>query len=78
MPFSSEGFDPEKIAFLEDCLNTACSLAPRLANVECDGEVRKKLALAILEGVASGVRAKNDLIDFALRSLPPYRLKRVG
>lgn len=75
MSFSNESFDPEKIAFLEDCLSTACSLAPKLANVDCDGEVRKKLALAILEGVATGIRARDDLIDFALRSLPPYRLK---
>ncbi|QJP12986.1 hypothetical protein G3545_04535 [Starkeya sp. ORNL1] len=78
MLFHEEGFDPEKIAFLEDCLDTACGLAPKLANVECNGEVRKKLALAILEGVARGMRARDELIDFALRSLPPYRLKRAG
>jgi hypothetical protein len=78
MPFSNEGFDPEKIAFLEDCLNTACALAPKLANVECGEDVRKKLAMAILEGVATGMRTREALVDFALRSLPPYRLKRAG
>lgn len=78
MFFSSEGLDPENIALIEDCLNTACSLAPKLANVECDGQLRKKLALALLEGTAKGIRQRDELIDFSLRSLPPYRVKRAG
>jgi hypothetical protein len=36
-------------------------------------ETRQKLAEAIIEGAHAGIVSREDLIDFALRSLPPFR-----
>ena len=73
MPFRSAGFDPETIAFLQECLDIATAAAARVGNVPASEETRRTLAAAIIEGATSGIASRDELVDFALTALPPFR-----
>lgn len=78
MAFSSRGYDPESIAFLDECLEKACQAAGEAAAGDGMADLRHKLASAILEGFDAGMRDRSSLVDFALRVLPNYRDKVPG
>lgn len=73
MGFSHESFDPEAIAFMDDCLETACMLATHLPGAAFDETIRRKLAAALIEGLALGLNERDALVGFALRTLPAFR-----
>ncbi len=75
-PFHSEGYDPETIALLEECLNSACAAATGSAHVTADAALRQKLAASLMEGAALGIRDREVLIGFALKALPTFRAAR--
>ena len=73
MPFRSKGYDPETVAFLQQCLDIATDAACRVTGSLPSEDLRQRLAAAIMEGAESDIGSKDDLIDFALRSLPEFR-----
>lgn len=73
MPFSNKGYEPETIAFLVQCLNAAMEAACQVTGSPPTDDVRKRLALAIMEGADADIGNQDDLVDFALRSLPELR-----
>lgn len=73
MPFVSEGYDPEMIAPLEECLNSACAAALSSVDHVPDEDLRQRLAAALLEGAGYGMRDREALIGFALSALPTFR-----
>ncbi|MDF2998903.1 MAG: hypothetical protein K0R27_4540 [Xanthobacteraceae bacterium] len=73
MPFASDGYDPETIAFLEECLDSACAAARGSADLVPDHDVRRRLALALLEGAGYGIKDREALIGFTLSALPTFR-----
>ncbi len=73
MPFSGRGYDPETIAFLVQCLNVATEAARRATGSPPTDDLRKRLALAIMEGADTDLCDQDELIDFALKSLPELR-----
>jgi hypothetical protein len=76
MPFSPQIYDPETIAFLDECLNATYAVAMLVpsAHAARDGiDIRHKLALAIIEGFSRGLHQRTKLIDFTLRALPALR-----
>ncbi|QJP13278.1 hypothetical protein G3545_06205 [Starkeya sp. ORNL1] len=75
MPFSGRGYDPETIAYLVQCLDVAMEKACRATGSPPSDDLRKRLALAIMEGVDTDLGNQDDLIDFALRSLPELRAR---
>ncbi|HSI14305.1 MAG TPA: hypothetical protein VK961_19805 [Chthoniobacter sp.] len=75
MPFSSKGYDPETITFLQECLDISMKAACRLTGEPPSEDLRNRLAIAIMEGADSDIGNKDDLIDFALRSLPEFRVQ---
>jgi hypothetical protein len=75
MPFRDKGYDPETIAFLQRCLDIATEAACRLTGALPSEDLRQRLAVAIMEGAESDIGTKDELIDFALRSLPEFRAR---
>lgn len=75
MPFRSKGYDPETIAFLQQCLDIATEAACRVTGALPSEELRQRLASAIMEGADAEIGNKDELIDFALRSLPEFRAR---
>jgi hypothetical protein len=73
MPFSGKGYDPETIAFLVQCLDVATEAACRVTGAPPTDDLRKRLALALMEGHDTDLRNQDELIDFALKSLPELR-----
>ncbi|QJP12973.1 hypothetical protein G3545_04455 [Starkeya sp. ORNL1] len=73
MPFMSQGYDPEMIALLEECLNSACAATVGSADHIPDDELRRRLAAALLEGAGYGMTDREALIGFALSALPTFR-----
>lgn len=73
MPFMSEGYDPEMIALLDECLNSACAAALGSVDHVSEDELRRKFAAALLEGAGYGIRDREALIGFALSALPTFR-----
>lgn len=73
MPFSSKGYDPETVAFLVQCLDVATEAACRVTGSPPTDDLRKKLAVAIMEGADTDLGNADELIDFALKSLPELR-----
>jgi hypothetical protein len=73
MAFRSEGYDPETIAFLQQCLDIATEAACRLTGTLPSEDLRQSLAVAIMEGAESDLGNKDELVDFALTSLPEFR-----
>lgn len=73
MPFRSRGYDPETIAFLQQCLDVAIEAACRITGTPPDDDLRQRLAISIMEGADLDIGNSDDLIDFALRSLPEFR-----
>jgi hypothetical protein len=73
MPFMSQGYDPEMIALLEECLNSACAATVGSVDHVPEDELRRKLAAALLEGAGYGIREREALIGFALSALPTFR-----
>ncbi len=72
MRFVSLGFDPEMVAVLEYCVETAFAIAKHHAGDDPEG-LRQKLASAVIEGANSGFHDPERLINFALRALPAFR-----
>lgn len=75
MPFRSKGYDPETIAFLEQCLDISTKAACRLTGALPSEDLRQRLALAIMEGAEADITSRDELIDFALKSLPEFRAR---
>lgn len=75
MPFRSKGYDPETIAFLQQCLDIATEAACRVTGSLPSEDLRQRLASAIMEGANSDIANRDELIDFALRSLPEFRVR---
>ncbi len=73
MPFSGKGYDPETITFLVQCLDVATEAACRVTGSKPNDDLRQRLALAIMEGHDTDLGNQDELIDFALRSLPELR-----
>lgn len=73
MPFRSKGYDPESIHFLQQCLDIATEAACRVTGALPSEELRQRLASAIMEGAEADIANKDELIDFALGSLPEFR-----
>jgi hypothetical protein len=73
MPFSNRGYDPETVAFLQQCLDIATETARRLTGAAPDDDTRQRLALAIIEGAETDIANIEELVDFALTSLPEFR-----
>jgi hypothetical protein len=73
MPFSGRGYDPETITFLVECLQVATEAACRVTGSPPTDDLRKRLALAIMEGHDTDLGNQDELIEFALRSLPELR-----
>lgn len=74
MPFSNEGFEPETIKLLDDCLDAAQFVASRY--VSLSESVRVTLATALIEAWDRGLRDQDELVDFALRAIPAVRMRR--
>ena len=75
MPFSDNEYDPETIAFLQQCLDIATGTVTVMLGVVPGPGLRNKLALAILEGSRRNIHSREDLIDFALNSLDELTAK---
>lgn len=75
MPFRSKGFDPETIAFLQHCLDIATEAACRLTGALPSEDLKQRLAASLMEGANCDITNEDDLIDFALRSLPEFRAR---
>ena len=73
VPFRSKGYDPETIAFLQQCLDIATEAACRVTGNLPSEDLKQRLALAIMEGAESDIGNKDELVDFALTSLPEFR-----
>lgn len=77
MAFSSDGYDPETIVFLDECLEAACAVAMLVPGSHQaaldDVDIRHKLAAALIEGFGRGLHQRAELIDFTLRALPAFR-----
>lgn len=73
MPFSNKGFDPETIAFLEECLAISMEVASRIIGGPVSDETKQRLAMAIMEGAELHYGNKDALVDYALASLPQFR-----
>lgn len=73
MPFSDNGYDPETLAFLKECLAIATDAASRVLGTPVSDQLRDRLALAIIEGAETDIGTKDELVDFALSSLPEFR-----
>ena len=75
MPFRSKGYDPETIAFLQRCLDIATEVACRVTGSLPSEDLKQRLAVAIMEGAEADIGNRDELIDFALRSLPEFRAR---
>jgi uncharacterized glyoxalase superfamily protein PhnB len=73
MPFRSKGNDPETIAFLQQCLDIATEATSRLTGASPTDDLKQRLALAIMEGADADISTRDELVDFALKSLPEFR-----
>ncbi len=73
MPFRDKGYDPETIAFLQQCLDVATEAACRVTGSLPSEDLRQRLAVALMEGAEAEIGSSDELIDFALRSLPEFR-----
>lgn len=73
MPFRSKGYDTERVAFLQECLTIATEVASRVRGEPASHEVIQRLAAAITEGADSDIGTRDELVDFALASLPEFR-----
>ena len=73
MPFRSKGYDPETIAFLQQCLDIATEAACRVTGSLPSEDLKQRLAVALMEGAEAEIGNRDELIDFALRSLPEFR-----
>lgn len=73
MPFRSKEYDPDKVAFLQECLTIATEVASRVRGEPASDEVIQRLAAAIMEGADSDIGTRDELVDFALASLPEFR-----
>lgn len=73
MPFRSKGYDPETIAFLQQCLDIATEVACRTTGALPSEDLKQRLAIALMEGAEAEIGNQDELIDFALRSLPEFR-----
>jgi hypothetical protein len=73
MHFSNKAYDPETVAFLKECLNSACAAATGSTHIPVDDALRQKLAASLLEGAGLGIRDREVLIGFALKALPTFR-----
>jgi hypothetical protein len=73
MAISSREYDPETVAFLQRCLDMAIETAGRLRGIPPDDDLRQRLALAIIEGAETDIANVDELVDFALTSLPEFR-----
>ncbi|MDF2995775.1 MAG: hypothetical protein K0R27_1412 [Xanthobacteraceae bacterium] len=71
MPFNS--YDPEMVALLEECLNSACAAATGSKHIAANAALRQKLAASLMEGAGLGIRDREVLIGFALKALPTFR-----
>jgi hypothetical protein len=74
----SAAFDPEKVDFMQKCLDQAWRVAAsRRDFMERDQQTldveRSRLASAILEGATRGKWHPADLVEFALRSISGNR-----
>ncbi len=75
MPFSGRGYDLETIAYLVQCLDVAMGEGVLGDGFAAKDDLRKRLALAIMEGADTDLGNQDDLIDFALRSPPGLRAR---
>lgn len=73
MPFRSEGYDPETVAFLQHCLDIASEAAARVTGASPGEDLKQRIALALIEGADCEIGNQDELVDFALRSLPEFR-----
>ena len=74
MPFRAECFDPDEIKALEKCLDIACADAVKIGGMQpIGGELRLRLATALMEGAIAGITDQQELVDFALNTLPLFR-----
>jgi hypothetical protein len=73
MPFRDKGYDPETVAFLQQCLDIATEAACRVTGSLPSDDLRQRLAIAIMEGAEADIGNREELIDYALRSLPEFR-----
>jgi hypothetical protein len=52
---------------------SACAVAVLVPSARDRGDIRRKLATAMIEGYGRGLRERTELIDFNLRALPAFR-----
>ncbi|MDF2998904.1 MAG: hypothetical protein K0R27_4541 [Xanthobacteraceae bacterium] len=73
MAISSREYDPETVAFLQQCLDVATEAVCRVTGAMPGEDLRQRLAIALMEGADYRIGSRDELIDFALRSMPEFR-----
>ncbi|MDF2994694.1 MAG: hypothetical protein K0R27_331 [Xanthobacteraceae bacterium] len=73
VPFRNKGYDPETVVFLQQCLDIATEAACRLTGSLPSEDLRQRLAIALMEGAEADLSNQDELIDFAVKSLPEFR-----
>lgn len=71
MPFTKEGYDPETIQLLDEVLAKVCELAAAYRQVT--PALRETFAGALIEATTLGIQDRDELVTFALRTLPQFR-----